>query len=517
LTPKLRFCPRWLARAASAAVLLAAIATAGPFSGIAAAASFTSSASAPASVAAGGSITITARVTSSTAIAALVDVEIYNASGAKVHQQWFGNQQFAAGQQRTYAVIWQTPSGAAGQHTVKIGIFSTNWATLHHWNNGAAQFAVTTGAAPTATPTRTPTRTPPAAPPTATPTRTPTRTATPTRTPTRTPTSPPPAAGFASGAGAPASVAAGAPITIDAWVTSPAAAALLVDIEVYNAAGAKVFQQWFDNQAFAAGQRRTFRVTWQTPANAAGAHTVRLGVFGAGWNGLRHWNNAAAQFAVGAGAAPTATPTRTATPAPGGRFVTLPPGAALPSGADCAARVRRSPWEPRPQNYTANHTTGRTIPFIEGADAAGNARFAPRVDGAFTGTTDEILQWAACKWGFDEDLVRAQAVQESWWVQATVGDNGESFGLLQVRAPYHPNTFPQSRDSTAFNADYTLASRRACYEGHYSHWISGAARGDLWGCTGLWFSGRYRDAAALDYIARVQQHLADRTWAQPWF
>lgn len=178
--------------------------------------------------------------------------------------------------------------------------------------------------------------------------------------------------------------------------------------------------------------------------------------------------------------------------------------------------VRPAP-ENRPQNATANHTTGRTIPFIEGADDAGNAALAGRVDGNFTGTTDEIIQWAACKWGIDEDVVRAQAVRESWWIQSTVGDNGESFGLLQVRAPYHPNTFPQSRDSTAFNADYTLASRRACFEGYYHYWIPAAAKGDLWGCTGLWYSGKYRDAPALQYISEVQQHLAARTWAQAGF
>ena len=68
--------------------------------------------------------------------------------------------------------------------------------------------------------------------------------------------------------------------------------------------------------------------------------------------------------------------------------------------------------------------------------------YVSRVDGNFTGTTDEILQWGACKWGFDEDLVRAVAVVESWWRQSTVGDNGASYGLLQVRTTVHTGTFP---------------------------------------------------------------------------
>jgi len=41
----------------------------------------------------------------------------------------------------------------------------------------------------------------------------------------------------------------------------------------------------------------------------------------------------------------------------------------------------------------------------------------PRVDGQFTGTTDEIFQWAACKWGLPDNLIRADAVTESTWFQ----------------------------------------------------------------------------------------------------
>lgn len=40
-----------------------------------------------------------------------------------------------------------------------------------------------------------------------------------------------------------------------------------------------------------------------------------------------------------------------------------------------------------------------------------------RVDGRFTGTTDDILQWAACKWGLPDNLLRADAVVESTWFQ----------------------------------------------------------------------------------------------------
>jgi len=32
------------------------------------------------------------------------------------------------------------------------------------------------------------------------------------------------------------------------------------------------------------------------------------------------------------------------------------------------------------------------------------------------GNTDEIIQWVSCKWGFDTDAARAQAIVESNWV-----------------------------------------------------------------------------------------------------
>lgn len=61
--------------------------------------------------------------------------------------------------------------------------------------------------------------------------------------------------------------------------------------------------------------------------------------------------------------------------------------------------------------------------------------YARYVTGHFTGTTDEVIQWAARKWGFEPDLLRAVGTVESWWRMSTVGDSGDSFGLFQVRRP----------------------------------------------------------------------------------
>ena len=55
----------------------------------------------------------------------------------------------------------------------------------------------------------------------------------------------------------------------------------------------------------------------------------------------------------------------------------------------------------------------------------GTPSCSTRVDGQFTGTTDEILQWAACKWGLPDNLIRADAFVESTWFQAMKYSNGQ--------------------------------------------------------------------------------------------
>jgi hypothetical protein len=212
-------------------------------------------------------------------------------------------------------------------------------------------------------------------------------------------------------------------------------------------------------------------------------------------------------------------------PPSGGKFTTLKVGSTLPSGAECAQRVRTAP-EIRPENNAANNTRGTRANANNRTDWSG----FDRVDGAFGGSTDEIIQWAACKWGVDEDMVRAQVVKESWWEQSANGDNGESWGLGQVRDTVHQSAFEYSvnaRTSSAYNLDYTYASWRACYEGVYT-WLNTVERGatygpgDAWGCMGVWFSGRWYTQPAINYVEGgetngygdrgVKQHLTSQTW-----
>ena len=166
---------------------------------------------------------------------------------------------------------------------------------------------------------------------------------------------------------------------------------------------------------------------------------------------------------------------------------------------------------------------------------------APRIDGGFTGTTAEILRWTACKWGIDEDIVAAQAAVESWWRQGTLGDWGtdpagcapghgigadkvvgkcpQSFGILQNRYPYELSSWPGIAQSTAMNADTAYGIWRACFDG-YELWLNDVehsghyAAGDAWGCVGRWYAGRWHNAAAEQYVAKVRDYLNRRVWEQ---
>jgi hypothetical protein len=136
--------------------------TATPVPPVTAPGAYTTSASADApSVPPGGSTTITAAVTSGSAVSVLVDVEVYRTSDwTRVHQVFFDNQSFAAGQQRFYPVTWSVPASAAtGTYRVMIGIFHPgDWSPNYAWNDNAGNFSV--GAdAPTPTFTPTPTAT----------------------------------------------------------------------------------------------------------------------------------------------------------------------------------------------------------------------------------------------------------------------------------------------------------------------------------------------------------------------
>ncbi len=270
-------------------------------------------------------------------------------------------------------------------------------------------------------------------------------------------------------------------------------------------------------------------------------------------------------------------PVSSSPPPPGGYFQLVRAGGwrSLPSGYQCGRLVHYSTWEPRPANTKRNSV----MPDPAAVRAAFAARpratggsydprwdswLLPRVDGQFTGTTDEIFQWAACKWGLPDDLIRGVAYRESQWYQyqtypsgrclpdygctdlfssatgdsevycdglATYGyeyqkDFGsgrcpKTFSIVSVMSwedpswgrkwPGHQNgTFPFNRESTAFAVDYYGGYLRGCYEGW--SYLGAKTAGDIDGCVGSWYSGAWHDTAGDGYLQRVRDAMNARPW-----
>lgn len=210
--------------------------------------------------------------------------------------------------------------------------------------------------------------------------------------------------------------------------------------------------------------------------------------------------------------------------------------------ADCATKIIHSDWEPRHDNDASNHTVGdgsytwgpaMTDPYWSGWSGR-----VPQIQGQFTGTTTEMFSWAGCRWGVDEDTLRAVAVIESTWHQSTWGDRcgGSdptigSFSVVQIKNKNCDGSLlwggmPDVVQSTALAVDLYAARLRACYNGDFydgGSWLYNgqtvrqiaAAHGwpyVFWGCVGSWYSGAWYDSGAVNYINNVQLALAQRTW-----
>jgi len=231
-------------------------------------------------------------------------------------------------------------------------------------------------------------------------------------------------------------------------------------------------------------------------------------------------------------------------------FSTLVAHSALPSGSQCAGLIASSP-----ETISSNAQYNSVIPPASQlvpvhAAPVYESTVVPAsdfvsVDGNYSGSTDMIIRWAACKWGVDEDIARAQAWTESGWRQNDVGDwrtsqtdcqrgnwnawNGsgcyQSYGIFQIKLASF-NAYPEAITSTAFNADFRMAYQRACMNGDisylyndtptsgYPRYAQGSAQQMLWGCIGDWYSGDWYDSGALNYISVVQQYYSSKPWLQ---
>lgn len=255
-----------------------------------------------------------------------------------------------------------------------------------------------------------------------------------------------------------------------------------------------------------------------------------------------------------ASTAPASPPPSTSSAAtPPTHFATLGPHASLPAESDCTAWIEA---QPTVENVSANTTANHTVPPADWLAAfhanpiysCGSDLWCKDLEGVtgnFTGSTDMILRWAACKWGVDEDVIRAEAVVESTWRQSQLGDDDDvchsrnvaagalnywseaspckpSKGLLQVKLVYF-NASPYAATSTAFNVDFTYGSIRACMNGDQSYLKTSTKTvfgsypptttdDALWGCVGRHFSGSWGDSGAAAYVEKVKGIVEKQGW-----
>jgi hypothetical protein len=297
------------------------------------------------------------------------------------------------------------------------------------------------------------------------------------------------------------------------------------------------------------------RASYRLGAREVG-HRMRVVVTAANRAGHRSARSRPTAVVSSASVTPPPPPPPPPPPAPPGYFGTDPsrdcvdrsetscnlPSSLPRSASFCASSIIQSSWEPRPDNNSANHTVGDGTytwgPAATDPYWAGWAAKVPLVQGQFTGTTTEMFSWAGCRWGIDEDLLRAVAVIESTWHESTWGDRCSgtdptigSFSVMQIKNKKCDGSLlwggmPDVVNSTALAVDLYAARLRACYNGDFydgGSWLYGgqtvrqiaAAHGwpyILWGCVGSWYSGAWYDSGAQTYISHVQTALAARTW-----
>lgn len=242
-------------------------------------------------------------------------------------------------------------------------------------------------------------------------------------------------------------------------------------------------------------------------------------------------------------ATPSPKPTASATPT--AHLGNLAPKAELPSDSSCAIIANQANFpETTAENvndgtgWDANNQLWTTPSYFytnAGSNSLAPASDFAAVDGKYAGTTQDIIRWAACKWGIDEDWAYAESAEENGsWTNACAqmhggstchqaGDCGNydsdsggesanlsflgfpvtnnsaqfigpnaytgqnanasacssiwsSWGILQSKARFFEwYTWPMLAVSTAWNEDYRWAKYRACVNGDYANWFGSSS------------------------------------------
>jgi NPCBM-associated, NEW3 domain of alpha-galactosidase len=105
----------------------------------------TSATATPTTLARGKPVALTASVHSSAAASNMVvDLEIHDPKGNKIAASFHTGVTFTAGQSHKYSWTYTLPANAtAGSYTLRLGVFTANWASVSYWDNSAAAFTVT--------------------------------------------------------------------------------------------------------------------------------------------------------------------------------------------------------------------------------------------------------------------------------------------------------------------------------------------------------------------------------------
>lgn len=240
------------------------------------------------------------------------------------------------------------------------------------------------------------------------------------------------------------------------------------------------------------------------------------------------------------------------------RFPFIGPGGLLPSPAQVAEKIVRSPWEPRPENTPANRYDACkakdfqiTQPWTAtwGWSKGGEAKVYQ--DGALlvplpfpNMTTWEILQFGAGIHGLSLRDVLGWAIVESTWDQTFSGDKESktgyadraqawfqeriqtwpdrtdipiSDGIMQIKQRWAQDTQWAALRSTWFNVNYALARAR-CVTNGWGAWLNQYGdfpEGDFYHAAGSWKGSRWNEATVQGYIANVRKEVTAERWKQP--
>jgi endonuclease YncB( thermonuclease family) len=96
----------------------------------------------PSTVGRGDTVTIKAKVTATggPVTDGIIDVEVYDASGRKMDQQYTDSLNFDPRQSRAFSYDWALSN--PGTYSVKIGVFDHTWLKMYHWHETACTFVV---------------------------------------------------------------------------------------------------------------------------------------------------------------------------------------------------------------------------------------------------------------------------------------------------------------------------------------------------------------------------------------